>query len=158
MEQQKIRELIDVLMASDLAELEFVQGDCKLRLIRRALSEPTLQLLPEADVVAADGCSPPASKALAPESTNQSGSAGTLGSVIRSPLYGILHLTSAPDAPAFVQAGELVHPGQTLCIVEAMKIFHEVKAESHARVDAILAQAGQEVDAGAVLFRLADTA
>jgi acetyl-CoA carboxylase biotin carboxyl carrier protein len=112
---------------------------------------------PEAAAAPHEGLRPVA-KALESGGIQHSGSANPTGGLVRSPLYGILHLTSAPDAPAFVQAGDLVHQGQTLCIVEAMKIFHEVKAEISARVDAVLGQAGQEVEAGAPLFRLAATA
>ena len=74
--------------------------------------------------------------------------------LVRSPLFGVLHLTPAPGAAVFVQAGDTVDAGQTLCVVEAMKMFHEVKAPRRGVVEAILAQAGDEVQAGAALFRM----
>ena len=76
---------------------------------------------------------------------------------VHAPLYGIVHLTPAPGAPVFAQPGDQVQAGQTLCVLEAMKMFHEVKAERAARVVAVLVAAGDEVDAGAPLFALEPT-
>ncbi len=67
-----------------------------------------------------------------------------------------MHLTPSPDAATFVKLGDTVAPGQTLCVIEAMKMFHEVKAGRTGVVRAIVATAGQEVEAGAVLFELAN--
>lgn len=126
MDIQKIRQLIDLLARSDLSELELVEGELKVRLLRRAgaaIAMPVPQ---------------PASAA-----------------VITSPLYGVLHLTPSPHEPAFVEPGDDVQAGQTVCVVEAMKMFHEVKADRAAKVLAVLVADGQEVEAGQALFSLA---
>lgn len=150
MELQKIRELIDVLMASDLAELEFSQGTHTLRLVRRS----SRAAVPYVD---------PDSPAFITAETvqTQTGRKPAVGvdsdlliDLVRSPLYGIVHLTASPDSPPFVQLGEPVHKGQVLCVVEAMKIFHEIKADRSGRVEAVLAEPAQEVESGAPLFRL----
>ena len=73
---------------------------------------------------------------------------------VTAPMYGVLHLTPAPGVATFVQLGDTVKPGQTLCMIEAMKMFHEVKVRSAGRIEAILAASGEEVEAGAELFRL----
>lgn len=148
MELQKIRELIEVLKASDLTELEFSEGDYKLRLVRRSGSVPSA-----VSVTNGNGLAPPAE--LHHETNAESVSVRTSTVMVRSPLFGILHLTASPDGPAFVQLGATVQQGDTLCIMEAMKIFHEVKANRTARVEAILGVSGQEVEAGAPLFQLA---
>ena len=156
MDLQKIKQLIDVLMASDLSELEFVEGEHRLHLVRRsraassgALAAGSLNpvVLPVAHV-AQDA----PSQALA--SGEETAAPVEPGELVTAPLYGILHLTPTPGAPPFVQPGEIVQRGQTLCVVEAMKMFHEVKAERSATVDSVFAAAGQEVEAGAALFRL----
>lgn len=74
---------------------------------------------------------------------------------MRAPLYGVVHLKPAPDEPPFVTAGIAVKAGQTLCMIEAMKIFNEVRAEHDATVEAVLVTSGQEVEAGQALLRLA---
>ena len=74
--------------------------------------------------------------------------------LVKAQLFGILHLAPAPDAPAFVKVGDTVHPGQTLCILEAMKTFHEVRADRAGTVDVVFFGTGQEVESGDVLFRL----
>lgn len=145
MELQKIKQLIDVLAASDLAELELVEGDHRVRLVKRMGAEsapaPPNIVAPEIERAVA---ARPSAAAPVPDA----------GELVTAPLYGVLHLTPSPDAPAFVQVGDAVQPGQTLCMVEAMKMFHEVKARRGGRIAAILAKAGDEVEAGTLLFRL----
>lgn len=141
MELQKIKQLIDVLVASDLSELELIEGDHRVRLVRRPTAaatsveraHPTVQL----------GGHGPEANLLTPTETD----------LLLAPLYGILHLTPSPGEPAFVQPGDTVTAGQTLCMIEAMKMFHEVKASRTALVAAILARTGEEVQVGAALFR-----
>jgi acetyl-CoA carboxylase biotin carboxyl carrier protein len=70
-------------------------------------------------------------------------------------LFGVVHLGSAPGEPPFVVAGQAVKAGQTLCVIEAMKVFNEVRAERDATVQAVLVTAGQEVEAGQPLLRFA---
>jgi len=70
-----------------------------------------------------------------------------------APLYGVVHLQPTPGEPPFVQAGQAVRAGQTLCVIEAMKVFNEVRAERDATVEAVLVRSGQEVEAGQALFR-----
>jgi acetyl-CoA carboxylase biotin carboxyl carrier protein len=72
-----------------------------------------------------------------------------------APLYGVVHLRPTPDEPPFVVAGQAVKAGQTLCVIEAMKVFNEVRAEYDATVAAVLVTSGQEVEAGQALMRFA---
>ena len=136
MELQKIKELIDVLMTSDLAELEFAEGDQKLRLVRRARPE-----ISQTGVLKT--VMPPHTLRVAP--TANPATPETPDAAF---------LTPSPDAPAYVRPGDLVQPGQVICVVEAMKIFHEVKADSRARIEEVLVKSTQEVEAGETLFCL----
>jgi acetyl-CoA carboxylase biotin carboxyl carrier protein len=70
-----------------------------------------------------------------------------------APLYGVVHLQPAPGEPPFVQPGQAVEAGQLLCVIEAMKMFNEVRADHAATVQAVLVHSGQEVEAGQPLFR-----
>ena len=153
MDLQKIKELIDVLAASDLAEIELVEGEHRVRLIKRLHAEASAYLSPApaaAPVTAhagpETGAPPPALQQALPDTE--------AGELVTAPLYGVVHLTPSPDAAAFVQLGDIVQAGQTLCVMEAMKMFHEVKASRNGRIEAILATAGEEAEAGAALFEL----
>ncbi|WP_459575412.1 acetyl-CoA carboxylase biotin carboxyl carrier protein [Cupriavidus sp. 8B] len=72
-----------------------------------------------------------------------------------APLFGIVHLRPSPDEPAFVQPGQTVEAGQTVCVIEAMKVFNAVLAERDGMVEAVLVESGNEVDAGQPLIRFA---
>jgi len=78
-----------------------------------------------------------------------------MDSMVRAPLYGVVHLQPSPGEQAFVTPGLAVKAGQTLCVIEAMKVFNEVRAERDAVVEAVLVASGQEVEAGQPLVRLA---
>lgn len=157
MELQKIKQLIDLLAASDLGELELIEGDHKIRLVKRVRPVESMSAVAEF-LPGVQSATPRAACERAPPANpteSVSVPAKNNREVVTAPLFGVLHLTPAPDAPAFVGPGDMVQPGQTLCVVEAMKMFHEVKAELAARVDAILVRTGQEVAAGEPLFRMA---
>ncbi len=156
MDIQKIKQLIDLLALSDLSELELVEGEHKVRLVKRvgaAASNRPGEL--------SSGAALPAAAKSTHASTSDTRAALAMPAprpapeaVITAPLYGVLHLTPSPDEPAFVKPGDWVQAGQTLCVVEAMKMFHEVKAARAGLVLAILATAGQEVESGQALFSL----
>lgn len=156
MELHKIKQLIDVLAASDLAEIELTEGDHRVRLVQRVRAGQTPA--PFADPV--DRSLPAghgSSTASATDSVDES-SPPTVGDEwLTAPLHGTLHLAPAPDAAPFVRPGDMVQPGQTLCMVEAMKMFHEVKAERRARIVVVVAENGHEVEAGAHLMQLTVT-
>lgn len=145
MDQHRIKELIDLLSSSDLSELTLSEGGSTLHLGRQSTS------------TAAQVAPAPATASVAPAAATepvQSPIAAAACDEVASPLYGILHLTPAPGEPPFAQVGDSVKAGQTLCIVEAMKMFHQVKATADGRVQVLLAEAGQEVDSGQPLFRI----
>ena len=145
MDPQQIKALIDAMASSDLSEMEFSQDGWTLRLARGPAPTPP-QAAPRKPVAApirgAAGALPVAEVPAVAASTE-----------LRAPLYGLVHLRPSPEEPPFILAGQSVTAGQTLCVIEAMKVFNEVRAEFDATVDAILVTSGQEVEAGQVLVR-----
>lgn len=141
MDSERIKGLIDLLAESDLLELSLTEGDSTLRLFKQAgkvvATESLADVSPTPVVVAAPA---PASAAATIE--------------VKASLYGLLHLTPAAGEAAFVAVGDQVEAGQTLAVLEAMKMFHPVKAKAAGKITAILARSGAEVEAGQALFRL----
>lgn len=142
MKQEQIKTLIDALAASDLAELEFSENGSTLRLVKLA----ALGAAPAAR-------RPSASRKAAPKATEEA--AAFASAECLAPLHGVVHLQPAPGEPPFVQPGQAVEAGQLLCVIEAMKMFNEVRAERAGTVQQVLVQSGQEVEAGQPLFRFA---
>nr|WP_180205948.1 acetyl-CoA carboxylase biotin carboxyl carrier protein subunit [Pseudomonas sp. SbOxS1]NYU06147.1 biotin/lipoyl-binding protein [Pseudomonas sp. SbOxS1] len=141
MDSERIKGLIDLLAESDLLELSLTEGDSTVRLFKQAgkvsAAEPVAGIapIPVADL---------------PEVVTP-----TVQAVdVKASLYGVLHLTPAAGEAPFVTVGEQIEAGQTLAVIEAMKMFHPVKAKAAGRIAAILAQSGAEVEAGQALFRL----
>lgn len=150
MDQQRIKHLIDLLAESDLSSLTLSEGGTTVTLSRHADAPgATLSAKP---AVAQAVIEPAAAAANAPAGVSHSESARQ--QPMCSPLYGVLHLTPSPDEPPFVAVGDAVTAGQTLCIVEAMKMFHQVTATRDGQVKAILAAGGAEVESGQPLFDL----
>ena len=146
MNQEQIKTLIDALAGSDLSELEFSENGSTLRLVKRsALADAAPRRAVPVRRGTGGGAPPqrPAAKPENPTATNE----------CLAPLYGVVHLQSTPGEPPFVQAGQAVKTGQALCVIEAMKVFNEVRAERDATVVEVLVVSGQEVEAGQPMFR-----
>ena len=155
MDQQQIKAFIDAMAATDLAEMEFSQDGWSLRLVRRpggAAITPAPALTPSAGA-AGPVPAPPNNGVDTFDAVDAVGSAPA--PLLRAPLYGVVHFSPAPGEPAFVIAGQAVAAGQILCVIEAMKVFNEVRAETDATVAEILVGSGQEVDAAQPLLRFA---
>lgn len=147
MDQQQIKTLIDLMAASDLSELTFSQDGWTLRLGRGGTLPPVAAV----PASSASTFSPPALPEAVPIA-----SAGPSGPTeLVAPLYGVLHLSASPGEPPFVQVGDAVRAGQTLCVIEAMKVFNEVCAIQDGVLHAILVETGQEVEGDQPLFRFA---
>ncbi len=139
MDQQLIKALIDALEASGLSELQYSAGGETLRLVK-------LGGLPPAATAPQPAEAPPVPTVAVAEP------AASL--LVTAPLYGIVHLRRSPDAPPMVSPGDVVAAGQVLCLIEAMKVFTELRAERAGTLEAVLVTAGQEVEAGQPLFRI----
>ena len=142
--RNRLQEFLRLFQQHNLDELLIEEGDLKVHLrSRRAAAPPP----PDPAPVAPPRPSPP--PAAAPPERRQRTVA------VRSPLIGVFYRSSSPDSPPFVDIGDYVEEGQTVCIVEAMKVFNEIKAEWRGRVVAVPAQNGKLVQAGEPLVVLA---
>lgn len=144
MDLNQIKTLIDAMASSDLNEMVFSEDGWSLTLVRR----------PRPGDVGLTAVTSVASNAARPRPPHDHvDAAPSKAAGASAPLFGIVHLQPAPDAPVFVSVGQSVTAGAPLCVIEAMKMFHEVRAERNGKVSAILVASGQEVEAGQELIR-----
>lgn len=143
MDPQQIKSFIDAMVASDLTEMEFSQEGWTLRLVRQHAGVAPAPGRAGAVAIGARSVLPTTPATVAPASPRE----------LQAPLFGIVHLQAGPGEAPFVAAGQAVRAGQTLCVIEAMKVFNEVLAEHDAVVDAVLVNSGLEVEAGQPLLR-----
>ena len=142
MDLDEIKALIALMAESGLAEMSFSENGWSLRLVRDAGPPPASSARPAATPTAAPSAAPPA---VQPADH----------AVLVAPLAGILHLQSAPGAPPYVREGQAVRMGDTLCVIEAMKVFNTINAAQDGVVAAVLVASGSEVDGGQPLMRFA---
>ncbi len=148
MDIRKIKKLIEMLEESGLAEIEIREGEESIRISRAspAPASPTTEHAPVAPIAAADPAPLPAIAPAPPENKIPS------GHVVASPMVGTFYRASSPGTPPFVEVGSRVNPGDTLCIIEAMKMLNEIEADRAGVVQAILKENGQPVEYGEALF------
>ncbi len=146
MDLRKLKKLIDLVQESGIAELEITEGEEKVRINRigNAMQTTVMNMPHAAPVAAAPGA---AAAAVAPDTP-----AVPEGHVVKSPMVGTFYLSSAPGSKPFVEMGQSVNAGDTLCIIEAMKLLNEIEADQGGSVKAILVENGQPVEYGQPLF------
>jgi acetyl-CoA carboxylase biotin carboxyl carrier protein len=151
MDLRKIKKLIDLLEESNLAELEIKEGEEVVRLSRVPKGTVTRAPAPGAAPapVAAPVAAAPAAEA-APAAP-----ALPAGHVLKAPMVGTFYASATPGAPAFVKVGQQVKAGETLGIIEAMKMFNQIEAEVSGTVQAILVENGQPVEFDEPMFVIA---
>ena len=158
MDLRKIKKLIDLLEESNLTEIEIKEGEESVRLSRISNAAPAqVQVAASAPQPAAAPAAAPAASA-APAAATSGNAPATKesdlpeGQIQRSPMVGTFYTASSPEAPAFVSIGQTVKVGDTLAIIEAMKMFNPIEAEIAGTVTAILASNGQPVEFDEPLF------
>jgi len=149
MDLRKLKTLIDLVQQSGIAELEISEGEERVRISRGVSGAQTAA--PVTHTVTLPLAGAPAATAVPAESVV---AAAPEGHVIRSPMVGTFYRASAPGAKAFVEVGQAVKAGDTLCIIEAMKLLNEIEADRDGTVKAILAESGQPVEYGEPLVIL----
>ncbi len=146
----EVRSLIDLLKKNDLAVLEFEKGDFRITLKTPAGASSGATVIGHAAAPA-----PVAAPAAAPASAEKAPEAPKGNyKEITSPMVGTFYSSPSPDAPAFVEAGKTVNPDTVVCIIEAMKVMNEIKAEISGKVVEVVAENGKPVQFGQVLFRV----
>jgi len=158
MDLRKLKTLIDLVQQSGIAELEITEGEERVRISRgtsgSAPAAPVqVYTLPAAGVPPTATGAPPAAPAAGAPAEGEA--AAPEGHVIRSPMVGTFYRSSAPGAKAFVEVGQAVKAGDTICIIEAMKLLNEIEADRDGTVKAILVENGQPVEYGEPLVILA---
>ena len=150
MDIRKIKKLIELLEESSLSEIEIVEGEESVRLSRSASAPP-----PAVSHHAPPAAPPaPAAPAAAPETAAEPPPEEDVpeGELVRAPMVGTFYGASTPDADPFVRPGQQVSEGETLCIIEAMKMFNQIEAETSGTVVAVLVENGQPVEFDQPLF------
>jgi len=153
MDLRKIKKLIDLLEESNLAELEIKEGEEVVRLSR--IPKGAVTAMPGAPVHQVRVEPQAAAPASAPTPGNAPAAADTAlpeGHVVTAPMVGTFYASSNPDAPPFVKVGQKVKVGDTLGIIEAMKMFNQIEADAAGTVLAVLASNGQPVEFDEPLF------
>jgi len=151
-ELQEIRRIVELMNEHGLTHFDLTKKDFHLKLKKGADLDDLRGLL--AALPSAPAYAPAAAPAAAPATTAPAAASVADGVDITSPMVGTLYLKPAPDAPNFVEVGSTVSIGQTLCIIEAMKVMNEIKAERSGTISACVAEDGTPVQYGDVLFRI----
>lgn len=144
MDIRKIKKLIELLESSGIAELEIQEGEESVRISRYGSGAAVAAPAPVAAPVAAA----PAAAVSAPATEEPQNSENELppGHIIRSPMVGSFYRASSPTAAPFIEVGQEVTEGQTLCIIEAMKMMNQIEADKSGRVLSILVENGEPVE------------
>jgi acetyl-CoA carboxylase biotin carboxyl carrier protein len=153
MDLRKIKKLIDLLEESNLAELEIKEGEEVVRLSRVPKNTAPAAAAPAA--VAAPVASAPAPAAAAATVEAPAANALPAGHVVKAPMVGTFYASASPSTPAFVKVGQQVKAGETLGIIEAMKMFNQIEADVAGTVQAILVENGQPVEFDEPMFVIA---
>jgi len=147
MDLRKLKKLIDLVQESGIGEIEITEGEEKVRITRQSAAPPMLMAAPAMQAVAMPGAGPATGPSAAPAPA-----AEPKGHALKSPMVGTFYRAPSPGAPPFVEVGQSVSKGQTLCIIEAMKLLNEIESDVSGTVKAILVENGQPVEYGQPLF------
>ncbi|MEH0887217.1 acetyl-CoA carboxylase biotin carboxyl carrier protein [Enterobacter sp. UNJFSC 003] len=145
MDIRKIKKLIELVEESGISELEISEGEESVRISRAApaASFPVMQQAYATPMMQ----QPALAAAVAPAAEAAPAAAAEIsGHIVRSPMVGTFYRTPSPDAKAFIEIGQKVNVGDTLCIVEAMKMMNQIEADKSGTVKAILVESGQPVE------------
>ena len=159
MDLRKIKKLIDLLEESNLTEIEIKEGEESVRLSRAPVSgygmvqaQPQMMMAPAPAQAAAPAMPMQSPTEASTGGTAKPGNALPEGHVLRSPMVGTFYASASPDKPAFVSIGQQVKEGETLAIIEAMKMFNPIEADASGTIVAILGENGQPVEFDQPLF------
>ena len=155
MDLRKLKTLIDLVSESNVSELEITEAEGKVRIVKgsgmvaQAMAAPAVMMAAPVAAMPAAAAQAPAALAVAPVEAP-----AEEGHVLKSPMVGTFYRASSPGAKPFVEVGTQVKAGDTVCIIEAMKILNEIEADKTGTVTRILCENGQPVEYGQPLFLL----
>ena len=150
MDLRKLKTLIDLVSDSNVSELEITEAEGKVRIVKGGVmlqpASATMVAAPASGTAPPGQAQVPAPPAAAPVAEVPQ------GHIVKSPMVGTFYLAASPGAKPFVQVGSAVKEGETICIIEAMKILNEIEADKSGTITQILEQNGQAVEYGQPLF------
>jgi len=153
MDLRKLKTLIDLVAESDIAELEVTEGESKVRIVKSSAMPQNQVVMMPAHGISQQFAPAPMAAAGAPAAAPAvPAAAEPTGHVVKSPMVGTFYRSSSPGAAAFVEVGQTVKEGDTLCIIEAMKLLNEIDADKSGTITQILVENGQPVEYGQPLF------
>jgi acetyl-CoA carboxylase biotin carboxyl carrier protein len=150
MDLRKLKKLIDLVQESGIAELEVTEGEEKVRI--RSGTVPEVWATPPQGVAASQPMPVPVAPGAAAPAAAAEPAAQPAGHVVKSPMVGTFYRAGSPGSKAFAEVGDEVKAGQTICIIEAMKLMNEIECDKDGVVKAILVENGQPVEYGEPLF------
>lgn len=155
MDLRKLKTLIDLVSDSNVSELEITEAEGKVRIVKGPVGGPVMVAAPmTAPVAAAPPMAGAPVSAAAPAVLTDAEQSAAAGHVVKSPMVGTFYSSSSPEAKPFVQVGSVVKEGETVCIIEAMKILNEIEADKSGTITRILVNNGQAVEYGQPLFHI----
>ena len=146
MDLRKLKTLIDLVSDSNVSELEITEAEGKVRIVKSSVA-PLVMQQPAVTMVEASAAAP---SAVAPAA--EVAPAVQASHAVKSPMVGTFYRSASPGAKPFVEVGDAVKEGQTICIIEAMKILNEIEADKSGTVSKIMCENGQAVEYGQPLF------
>ncbi|MFK0313409.1 acetyl-CoA carboxylase biotin carboxyl carrier protein [Pseudomonas sp. NPDC090233] len=152
MDIRKVKKLIELLEESGIDELEIKEGEESVRISRNSKTPAAQQFYAPAPMATAPVAAPAA--AAAPVAEAAAAAPALKGTVVRSPMVGTFYRKPSPTSPNFAEVGQSVKKGDTLCIVEAMKMMNHIEADVGGVIDAILVEDGQPVEFDQPLFTI----
>lgn len=144
MDLRKLKKLIDLVQESGIAELEVTEGEEKVRIARTNAGSSQVYMPQHMQMQMPAAPAPVAAAAAVPEEP--------VGHTLKAPMVGTFYRSPSPGSPPFVEVGQSVSKGQTLCIIEAMKLLNEIESDVSGTVKAVLTENGQPVEYGQPLF------
>jgi acetyl-CoA carboxylase biotin carboxyl carrier protein len=151
MDLRKLKKLIDLVQESGIAELEITEGEEKVKIVKggEATVTPIVAAAkPVAPAAAAAAAAAAVTAAVAEEPALE-------GHLLKAPMVGTFYRSASPESKAFVEVGQSIKAGETVCIIEAMKLMNEIEADATGVIKAILVENGQPVEYGQPLFIIA---
>ncbi len=145
MDLRKLKTLIDLVSESNVSELEITEAEGKVRIVKSGGVPVMMQQQPAMTMV-------PVAAGAAPVAAAEVVAAPAAGHAVKSPMVGTFYRASSPGSNPFVEVGSVIREGETICIIEAMKILNEIEADKSGTVTRILVENGQAVEYGQPLF------
>ena len=150
MDLRKLKTLIDLVSESNVSELEITEAEGKVRIVKAVGAAPMVMQTP----VMAAPVATPAAPQITAAPVAAAAPVDDAGHAVKSPMVGTFYRSASPGAKAFIEVGSVVKVGETICIIEAMKILNEIEADKSGTVTAILCENGQAVEYGQPLLTI----